>query len=93
MFYLEDLNLREIKFLKDLLEAYRKDNEKQDISLPPFYHTLKKKVKMLSKYASYNPCNQYAPKEKSKYSSHKNKGKIIPFKKEYVRREKESGYE
>jgi DNA polymerase sigma len=37
---------------------------------------------MLSKFASYNPFSQFTPKEKSKYSTYKDRRKTMPFNKE-----------
>jgi hypothetical protein len=68
MYYLEDLTIREIKFLDDLLSEYRNNNESFVSSLPPYYHTLKKKLKRLCKFVSYNPAETDTPKSRSKYS-------------------------
>jgi hypothetical protein len=68
MYYLEDLTIREIKFLNELLETYKKDNEKPDIPLPPFYHSFRTKLKRLCKFVSFNPLEENTPKNKSKYS-------------------------
>jgi hypothetical protein len=75
MYYLEDLSLRDINFLSQLLEDYRKTNtaieDGKPLPLLPTYHSLKTKVKRLIKYASYNPFEKNTPKRPSKYSEFK----------------------
>jgi hypothetical protein len=68
MYYLEDLTIREIKFIQELLEAYKKDNDKPSIPLPPFYHSFRIKLKRLCKFISFNPLEEETPKQHSKYS-------------------------
>jgi hypothetical protein len=63
MYYLEDLTIREIKFIKDLLDAYRDKHTKMDNPLPPYYHSLKNKLKRLCKYVSFNPLEETTPKK------------------------------
>jgi hypothetical protein len=75
MYYLEDLNLKDIKLLNQLLEDYREKNTMFEdglpLPLPPSYHILKEKIKRLTKYASFNPNETDTPKQASKYSEFK----------------------
>jgi hypothetical protein len=75
MFYLEDLTLKDIKFLKQLLEDYRETHtaieDGKFLPLPIIYHTFKEKLKRLVKYVSYNPNETETPKKPSKYSEAK----------------------
>jgi hypothetical protein len=73
MYYLEDLTLQDIRFLKELLEDYKTTNTKtsedgKPPALPVAYHSIKAKVKRLVKYVSYNPNETDTPKKPSKYS-------------------------
>jgi hypothetical protein len=74
MYYLEDLNLSDIKFLNQLLENYRKENMTEENPKKPLqkdYHILRAKVKRLVKFASYNPFETDTPKQQSKFSEYK----------------------
>jgi hypothetical protein len=73
MYYLEDLTLQDIRFLSALLEDYRikniKTSEDGKISaLPTAYHSVKVKIKRLTKFATFNPNETDTPKQTSKYS-------------------------
>jgi hypothetical protein len=76
-YYLEDLTIREIKFLNELLETYKKDNEKPDIPLSPFYHSFRNKLKRLCKFIHFNPLEENTPKQQSKYSLWKKQGRTV----------------
>jgi hypothetical protein len=88
MYYLEDLSIKEIQFLKDLLETYKEQNTKETDGkyepLSPMYHTLFIKIKRLCKFVSFNPDETNTPKQISKYRI-----AVDEKKKKYYRRVKE----
>jgi hypothetical protein len=67
-YYLEDLTIREIKFLEEILNEYKERNIKPNEQLPPFYHSFRTKLKRLCKFISFNPFEEATPKHISKYS-------------------------
>ncbi|MDR1286366.1 MAG: hypothetical protein LBK08_02035 [Treponema sp.] len=86
MYYLEELTPRDIVFLNQLLEGYRKTNVKmknnKPLGLPKEYHILKEKIKRLCKYFSYNPFETNTEKRKSKYIEAKKLRRTFKTKKE-----------
>jgi hypothetical protein len=66
MYYLENLTVNEIGFIKELLEEYRSRSQ-NTAPQPFFYHSLKNKVKRLFKFISYNPLEEATPKKVSQW--------------------------